>query len=113
VAQRRFWNSAVTPRNWRGLGSLQELTAVVSIATAVMRRGVIVERLDAEALIAGRRSMPTPANSLPPRQCVKVAPKGARALPLPYAGHYGSLTPGARGGMITEDIELKFALEAE
>lgn len=42
-----------------------------------------------------------------------VSPTGARALPQSFATRYGSLTPGDRGGIITENTVLKFVLQAE
>lgn len=42
-----------------------------------------------------------------------VSPTGARPLPQSFATRYGSLTPGDRGGIITESTVLKFVLQAE
>lgn len=40
-----------------------------------------------------------------------LAPREARALPPSFAARYGSLTPGARGGIIVKGTTLKFELE--
>ncbi len=42
-----------------------------------------------------------------------VSPTGARPLPQSFATRYGSLTPGDRGGIITESTVLKFVLQPE
>lgn len=42
-----------------------------------------------------------------------LSPPGARQLPPSFAARYGSLTPGDRGGIITEETVLKFVLQAE
>ena len=42
-----------------------------------------------------------------------LAPRQARALPACFAARYGSLVPGERGGIITQETRLKFVLEAE
>ena len=42
-----------------------------------------------------------------------LAPAEARALPQSFAARYGTLTPGDRGGIITQQTKLKFVLEAE
>ena len=42
-----------------------------------------------------------------------LAPQPARALPECFAARYGSLVPGQRGGIITNETRLKFVLEAE
>jgi hypothetical protein len=40
-----------------------------------------------------------------------VAPEEGRSLPPSFAARYGSLTPGARGGIIVKGTTLKFELE--
>ena len=42
-----------------------------------------------------------------------LAPEGGRDLPPSFAQRYGSLTPGDRGGIITRDTALTFALEPQ
>ena len=42
-----------------------------------------------------------------------IAPSGARPLPPSFAPRYGSVTPGARGGIVTSETRLKFTLQAE
>lgn len=42
-----------------------------------------------------------------------LSPTGARPLPSSFAQRYGSLTPGDRGGIVTESTKLKFVLQAE
>jgi hypothetical protein len=42
-----------------------------------------------------------------------IAPAGARPLPECFAPRYGSVTPGARGGIITAETRLRFVLEPE
>lgn len=42
-----------------------------------------------------------------------LSPTNGRPLPPSFAQRYGSLTPGDRGGIITESTVLKFVLQAE
>ncbi|MEZ5740575.1 MAG: TauD/TfdA family dioxygenase [Burkholderiaceae bacterium] len=42
-----------------------------------------------------------------------LSPARGRALPSVFATRYGSLEPGARGGIITEQTQLKFVLEPQ
>jgi len=42
-----------------------------------------------------------------------LAPATARPLPESFAARYGSLEPGARGGIITRETTLKFVLQPE
>ena len=42
-----------------------------------------------------------------------LAPPGARDLPPAYAQRYGSIVPGARGGIITSHTRLSFVLEPQ
>jgi hypothetical protein len=42
-----------------------------------------------------------------------IAPLGARPLPPSFAPRYGSVTPGARGGIITAETRLSFMLTPE
>lgn len=42
-----------------------------------------------------------------------LSPSDGRPLPPSFAARYGSLTPGDRGGIITESTVLKFTLQAE
>jgi hypothetical protein len=42
-----------------------------------------------------------------------IAPSGARPLPECFAPRYGSVTPGARGGIVTAETTLKFVLQPE
>jgi hypothetical protein len=42
-----------------------------------------------------------------------LAPAMARPLPQSFAARYGSLAPGARGGIVTLETKLKFVLEPE
>ena len=42
-----------------------------------------------------------------------LSPPQGRPLPDSFAARYGSLTPGDRGGIITESTVLKFVLQAE
>ncbi len=42
-----------------------------------------------------------------------IAPERARPLPPSFAPRYGSVTPGARGGIVTAQTRLKFVLEPE
>jgi hypothetical protein len=42
-----------------------------------------------------------------------LAPPEARALPEVFAPRYGSVTPGARGGIVVKGTRLKVVLEAE
>lgn len=42
-----------------------------------------------------------------------LAPPGARALPEVFAPRYGSVTPGARGGIVVKGTIFKVPLEAE
>ena len=42
-----------------------------------------------------------------------IAPPEARPLPEVFAPRYGSITPGARGGIVVKGTKLKVALEAE
>ena len=42
-----------------------------------------------------------------------IAPPAARPLPECFAPRYGSVTPGARGGIVTAETRLKFVLQAE
>ena len=39
-----------------------------------------------------------------------LSPAGDRLLPPCFAQRYGALTPGSRGGIITEHTELTFSL---
>ena len=42
-----------------------------------------------------------------------LAPAGARELPPAYAQRYGSIVPGNRGGIITQETKLTFVLEPQ
>jgi len=42
-----------------------------------------------------------------------LAPPSARALPESFAARYGSLVPGQRGGIVTNETKLKFVLQPE
>jgi hypothetical protein len=42
-----------------------------------------------------------------------IAPDSARPLPPSFAPRYGSVTPGARGGIVTAETRLRFVLQAE
>ncbi|MCW8088415.1 TauD/TfdA family dioxygenase [Sabulicella glaciei] len=42
-----------------------------------------------------------------------LAPENGRPLPPSYAQRYGTLTPGDRGGIVTQDTVLKFVLEPQ
>ena len=42
-----------------------------------------------------------------------IAPPEARPLPEVFAPRYGSVTPGARGGIVVKGTQLKVVLEAE
>lgn len=42
-----------------------------------------------------------------------LAPRQARPLPEVFAARYGSVTPGARGGIVVADTKLRVPLEAE
>jgi hypothetical protein len=42
-----------------------------------------------------------------------IAPAQGRPLPSCFAPRYGSVTPGARGGIVTAQTRLKFVLQAE
>ena len=42
-----------------------------------------------------------------------IAPGAGRALPPSFAPRYGSVVPGARGGIVTAETRLKFVLQAE
>jgi len=42
-----------------------------------------------------------------------LSPAGARQLPPAFAARYGSLTPGDRGGIVTQDTVHKFVLEPD
>ena len=42
-----------------------------------------------------------------------LAPRAARPLPEVFAARYGSLTPGARGGIVVQGTTFKVPLEAE
>ncbi len=42
-----------------------------------------------------------------------LSPKSARLLPPAFGARYGSLTPGKRGGIVTEQTVLTFTLNAE
>ena len=42
-----------------------------------------------------------------------LAPSGARELPPAYAQRYGSIAPGDRGGIITQETRLTFVLEPQ
>ena len=42
-----------------------------------------------------------------------LAPQGARPLPPCFAPRYGSITPGHRGGIVTQNTRLTFSLQAE
>jgi hypothetical protein len=42
-----------------------------------------------------------------------IAPDSGRPLPPSFAPRYGSVTPGARGGIVTAQTRLKFVLQAE
>jgi len=42
-----------------------------------------------------------------------VSPPSGRPLPPAYADRYGSIVPGARGGILTRETELKFVTTPE
>ena len=42
-----------------------------------------------------------------------LAPAAARELPPAYAQRYGSIVPGNRGGIITQETKLTFILEPQ
>lgn len=42
-----------------------------------------------------------------------IAPAAGRPLPPSFAPRYGSVTPGARGGIVTAETRLKFVLQPE
>ena len=42
-----------------------------------------------------------------------LAPAAARPLPPAFAARYGAITPGDRGGIVTNETKLKFVLDAE
>ena len=42
-----------------------------------------------------------------------LAPRKARELPPAYAQRYGSIEPGSRGGIVTQETTLKFVLEPQ
>ena len=42
-----------------------------------------------------------------------IAPNSGRPLPPCFAPRYGSVTPGARGGIVTAETRLKFVLQPE